>query len=328
MRFCAMELALRSQRCGTCQCDLSYLLSINLKLNGFPFTINNTYVHILLIRLIVGNFAAVRGLIRPVIVDSPAMQFPVLPSSPRKRQRIIAGYICNIQRLMPQIQQLIAPPVNLIAAATAAAAAAAHLLDDDEAEHEAAAASLFEREYNYNAGHYRERIRNVVFTQALQDEKGPSSSGDPELLKPEKERWWNTQFWQKDFSVTREIFFFILDAIKDHLHQPEAIIHDPQAPVVTPAEQLAITLYYLARGGHYKGTGDAMGRSPSTVQRCVVAVTKVILRIMSPDVVVFPSTREELERTVSHCLNNYTTHCIFVRSCCVHTLPLLLKSNG
>lgn len=65
-----------------------------------------------------------------------------------------------------------------------------------------------------------------------------------------------------------------------------------------PKNPAACISAVLARGGVYKATGDAMGRSESTVHRCVTSVTKILWQEMGSQLVGFPSEQEELQQMV------------------------------
>jgi len=160
-----------------------------------------------------------------------------------------------------------------------------------------AAAAACTREYHYDPEHFRERTRPVLFTEELQRSKGPRSADDPALSLPEKQRWWNTQFWVPEFRITRECFYFILENIRAALEH-EAAIQDPNSPPVSPAEALAIALYFLARGGYLKATADAMGRSRATVSRCVASVCRLIWHQLHGSHIKFPSSTEQLIQSV------------------------------
>jgi hypothetical protein len=170
------------------------------------------------------------------------------------------------------------------------------MLDSTTSIEQLAGAGSCTRTYRINPDHYRERIRPVVFTEQLQREKGPTGPNDPAL--PEKQRWWNEQYWVKDLRVTRECFYYILSHIDDLL-QHEAVVKDPRSPPVTPAEALAITLYFLARGGTQKAAGDAMGRGQATVSKWVPIVCDAIWERLHSLHIKFPNSVEGLMLSVS-----------------------------
>lgn len=134
------------------------------------------------------------------------------------------------------------------------------------------------------------------------------------LLTCRYNRW-----WLDTLRVTRELFYSILQEILHLLPAPVATAMQPRP--VLPSEQLAIFLYFAAHGGSYHAVAAAMGRSRSTVCRCIINVSQAIWQGLGDRVIKMPSTTAELQAQVSFLLPRVVPSSCY---CYSFVLPLLL----
>ena len=63
--------------------------------------------------------------------------------------------------------------------------------------------------------------------------------------------------------------------------------------------QVAITLYYLSDKGRYRKVANAFGIGRSTVSTIIREVTELIACKLGPKLIKFPSTTEEVDKSVN-----------------------------
>lgn len=137
---------------------------------------------------------------------------------------------------------------------------------------------------------------------------------------PERDRWYNKR-WIPMFRVTYEAFNEILDQIKPDLEP----IPNPGPEPLSPAEKLAVCLYWLGHGGDYFQAHLGMNRSRSTVHCCVLAVCTALVKLAGK-YIRWP-TREEyvikVTLPLSHvCSANITLQINLIYSWCCACSPM------
>jgi hypothetical protein len=158
----------------------------------------------------------------------------------------------------------------------------------------AAAVVTGSREYIYHGlrvptppSYYKSQIRRHWRPESLPVE-------ERELQKEEHLRAYNKL---QHFRVTYEIFQYIKKAIADEIRHEPSPVGGPKP--LSPGEQLACCLWWLAQGGEYRAIATGAHRSRSTIHRCVVRVCAAIRKVLGPIHIKFPKTTDELKAAVS-----------------------------
>lgn len=86
----------------------------------------------------------------------------------------------------------------------------------------------------------------------------PAELAEQQLIESEAERPYNRR-WIEHYRITYEGFQYIKKGIADLIRAAPNPIGGPKP--MSPGEQLAICLFWLAQGGEYRATGTAAGRS-------------------------------------------------------------------
>ena len=104
------------------------------------------------------------------------------------------------------------------------------------------------------------------------------------------------EWWNINFSMSKECCFEILDEIKPLL---DPKLNCPYYRFLSAAKMLAITLYYLKDTGSLWMTANTFGIHQCTVSKTIVEVCKAINAILGPDYLHLPRSENDIRKIVS-----------------------------
>ena len=150
---------------------------------------------------------------------------------------------------------------------------------------------------------------NAIFTiTADKDraERSPDEVRDRSMFENGYYNWSDKKF-KKSFRITRDIFEHILEEIlPDLIKTPTPMKPNP----ITPATQLAITLYRLAHGCSLSALEDVFGWSIPANDKTFNYVCRVLVQRLYDRYVRLPETEEEWTAEIKGFTENYEFPCV------------------
>ena len=113
--------------------------------------------------------------------------------------------------------------------------------------------------------------------------------------------WWNNLMkgelseseWKDNMRMSRDDFMALVDKLRHYL-SPDS--ESFRKDTISMEKKVAMTLYYLKDQGSLRMTANVFGIAKSTLSVTIHRVCKAINVILGPDLIKFPSTKEEIER--------------------------------
>ena len=101
--------------------------------------------------------------------------------------------------------------------------------------------------------------------------------------------------WRENFRVSKTTFNKFCNELRPFLQKKRTSMRAP----LDVKTRVAITLYYLCDEGRYRKVANAFGIGRSTVSTVIKEVTELISKKLGPKLIKFPTTTEEVEKSVN-----------------------------
>ena len=116
--------------------------------------------------------------------------------------------------------------------------------------------------------------------------------------------WWNNLIngeldeseWKDNLRMSREDFMALVDKLQPYLSPDSESFRKDTIPL---EKKIGMTIYYLKDQGSLRMTANLFGIANSTLSVTIHRVCNAINVVLGPELIKFPSTKEEIERVTS-----------------------------
>ena len=108
--------------------------------------------------------------------------------------------------------------------------------------------------------------------------------------------------WNTNFRMSREDFFKLEEKLRPYIRPSQDSF---RGDAISSSKKLAMTLYYLKDQGSLRMTSNIFGVSPCTLSLTIRKVCSVIVKVLGPELIKFPTTKEELHQVICNFENKF-----------------------
>ena len=101
--------------------------------------------------------------------------------------------------------------------------------------------------------------------------------------------------WRENFQLSKTTFNKLCNELRPFLQKKRTCMRAP----LDVKTRVAITLYYSCDEGRCREVANAFGIGRSTVSIFIKEVTELISKKLGPKLITFPTTTEEVEKSVN-----------------------------
>ena len=113
------------------------------------------------------------------------------------------------------------------------------------------------------------------------------------------DKWWRNMLdakmlpneWYIHFRMSRDDFFNLEEKLRPYI-RPH--VNSFRGDTISSCKKLAMTLYYLKDQGSLRMTSNIFGVSPCTLSFAIRKVCNVLVKVLSPELIKFPTNRDSL----------------------------------
>ena len=114
------------------------------------------------------------------------------------------------------------------------------------------------------------------------------------------DNWWSNAWsglmleeeWNANFRMSRDDFMTLEEKLRPYIRPSKDSF---RGDTICSSKKLAMTLYYLKDQGSLRMTSNAFGVAPCTLSLTIRKVCHAIVKVMGPEFIKFPTTKDELE---------------------------------